>query len=118
MANLQSILSFFTFTGSVLIGIGIGIGMLSTQCGAVSDRSAVEYVEDGLARFLEVHRADYCKICTYVCPRLFERMQSGGDLQSLYDNEVPNAIPLLKPYITPLVRNLDFIFLKKKKALI
>ena len=101
MANFLFL--FYFFYGSILIG------MLSRICGAI-DRSAVEFFENKLATGVEVDRAEYCDICTYICPRLFDIIQSKG-LEVLYDNEDPEPRPIIEPYITPLVRNFfEFIY--------
>ena len=103
MANINIPFLFSFFIGSMLIG------MLSTPCGAI-DRYAVEFFQDNLARQLEVDRANICNICTYVCPRLFDRMQNRG-LEGLYDNVDAELIPFIEPYITILVRDLSFLSL-------
>ena len=96
MANFLFLLSFLS--GYVLLG------MLFRPCAAVDDRE-VERVEGLLGELVENERARYCNLCTYICPRLFDRIQKKGIL-SIYENREADVRAAIEPFITPLVRYL------------
>ena len=98
VAMANSLLKISFFIGYILFG------MLSSPCTAVND-GQVDLLEGLIDQLVESERIRYCNLCTYICPRLFYRMQERG-ISSIYENKDADTRAKIEPYITPLVRYL------------